>query len=198
MLTETQIRKDLKKKADTTSILALSKWNSTTWASLIAIGSQISPFSETALKIVPSVLQVFLSKSEFTPNQKDQSNACRALKNALTLVNNAILDATKGMYMNIIKFSGSDQIPSLDAVLEGLSEDLFDYDKRKSYFHAGVNMMSDQEIWIGRHHVMATGLLFSLRDSERKLSEEEFLTLATDTGILVDGEVQYNPFKIRS
>ena len=103
------------------------------------------------------------------------------------------------MYTNIIKFSGTDKIPSLDSVLEGLSGDLFDYDKRKSYFQAGLNMMSDQEIWLGRHHVMATGLLFYLReDSERKLSEEEFLNLATDTGILVDGEVQYNPFKIRS
>ena len=198
MLTESQIRKDLKKKADTTTVEALSKWNSTTWASLIAIGAGLSPFSETALKIVPAVLQVFLSKSEFVPTKEDQSNACRATKNALTLVNNAILEATKGMYMNIIKFSGTDKIPSLDAVLEGLSGDLFDYDKRKSYFQAGLNMMSDQEVWLGRHHVMATGLLFSLRDSERKLSEEEFLTLATDTGILVDGEVQYNPFKIRS
>ena len=79
-----------------------------------------------------------------------------------------------------------------------ISSHYIDYDKRKSYFQAGLNMMSDQEIWLGRHHVMATGLLSYLRDSERKLLEEEFLNLATDTGILVDGEVQYNPFKIRS
>ena len=198
MLTATQIRKDLKRKADATTVEALAKWNSTTWASLTAMGAGLSPFSETALKIVPPVLQVFLSKSEFTPTKVDQRNACRAIKNALTLVNDAILEATKSMYTNIIKFSGSNEIPSLDSVLEGLSGDLFDYDKRKSYFQAGVNMMSDQEIWLGRHHTLATGLLFYLREDERKLSEEEFLNLATDAGILVDGEVQYNPFKIKA
>ena len=83
-------------------------------------------------------------------------------------------------------------------MLEGLGCDLFDYEKRKSYFQAGVNMMSDEESWLGRHHVMATGLLFLLDGLERQLSDDEFLKLAEDSGILIGGEVQYNPFKIGS
>lgn len=191
------IVKQLKGYAKELTYEDLNKWNATSWSHLIAIASGLPPFKGAPRTIIPKAFQAFLPTSDYKPTLQEQRLACKVLKKALTMVNSAILDATRHMYANILQMSGGliKDAPDIEQILAAITGDLFDYNRRKEFFAQGLNMMSSEEAWIGRHHLMAVGVLFFIGDKpDGPITEEEFTNLATDVGILVDGKVEYDPF----
>lgn len=174
----------------------LDQWNATSWSHLVAIASGLPPFKGAPRTIIPQAFQAFLPKSDYTPSLEEQRIACKVLKKALTMVNSAILEATKHMYANILQMSGGliKNAPDIEQVLTSITGDLFDYNRRKEFFATGLNMMSSEEAWTGRHHLMGVGIIFFIGEKpDGPITEEEFTNLATDVGILVNGKVEYDP-----
>jgi len=187
-------KKQLKKYAKDLSPEDLMSWKPTYWSHLIAVAAGLSPFKEPATKVIPPAFRIFLPKAEYSPTAKDRLHAINALIHALNYINSAIVETTRHAYLNFSVFGGA-QI-DFDAVVAELVGDLNQYEKRKMYFQAGISLMPEEEAWVGRHHIFAVGVInWYESDPKKILSEDEFLNIARDLGILSeDDSVSFNPF----
>lgn len=198
------IREELKKAAKATTLDEVIGWNSNTWAHLCAISAGLDPFKIPAINIIPNQFCAFLPKIDFKPTPDDRKYAFLALRRALNHVNKAIIETTKATYsqlqsgpfpqlMNVIQnsFAGG-----VDEFLKQLEKELFNYEKRKMYLNAGISMMTDEQIWLSKHHVFAVAILNIVATQPKNcISDEEFLNLAHDLEILNNGLVTFIPFK---
>jgi len=189
-------KKQLKKYAKEISPEELMSWKPTYWSHLIAVAAGLSPFEEPATKVIPPAFSVFLPKIKFSPTAKNRLQAVNALRNALDFINSAIIETTRQAYLNFSAFGGAQLPIDFDAVVVELVSDLNQYEKRKMYFQAGMSLMPEEEAWIGRQHIFAIGVInWYESDSKKILSENEFLNIARDLGILSeDDSVSFNPF----
>jgi hypothetical protein len=199
-----QIRKMLKKYSKKLTFDDLLKWNTTTWASMIAITAGLDPFKEPANKIVPPAFHAFLPKIEFEPTKLDRYHAYMILKNAMVHVNAAIIEATKEIYKNLLGGGGgflaniipSNLLPDInpDDLAGMLDQQLEDFEQRKEFFQVGLSMMSEEEAWTGRHHLLAirTMQLYE-QQQDYVLTEQDFLNIAEEMGLLSKGLITYQP-----
>ena len=196
------IKDDLKKAAKDVTLEDVLNWNSTTWAHLISIASGLNPFSAPAIQIIPDILRAFSPRIEFKPSAEDKKNAYMALWRGLTHVNKAIVETTKstydqllnGPFPNILEMIQGSFPGGLNEFLGHLEKELLDYEKRKMYLQAGYSMMTEEQAWLSKHHTLAVAIV-SLVNSQPKrvLTSEEFLGLAHDAGLLVEGKVTFSP-----
>lgn len=198
------IREELKKIAKDVSIDDVIKWNSNVWSHLCAISSGLDPFKAPSISIIPNQFCAFLPKIEFKPSPDDRKYAFLTLRRAVNQVNKAIIETTKVTYdqfqsgpfpqlMSVIQnsFAGG-----LDELLKVLEKELFNYEKRKLYLNAGIPMMTDEQVWMSRHHVFAVAILNIVATKPQNcVSDHDFLNLAHDVGILENNIVTYSPFK---
>jgi hypothetical protein len=196
-----QIKKSLNKFAKKVTINELAKWKSNTWAHTIAILAGLDPFKEPTTTIIPKSFHAFLPKVEFSPKKIDRYNAYMTLRNAMDCVNDAIVEATKEVCKNMAGEGGvlSTVVSNLSENIESfrgkLLEQLNDFNNRKQFFQYGAEMMSPEEAWTGKHHLFALMVLETYEDDqERILTADEFLGIAEDIGILVDGKTSFDPF----
>lgn len=189
-------KKQLKKYATDLSPEDLMSWKPTYWSHLIAVAAGLSPFEEPAIKVIPPTFRIFLPKVEYSPTAKDRLHAINALINALNYINAAIVETTRQAYMNFSALGGAQLPIDFDAIVAELITDLNQYEKRKMYFQAGISLMPEEEAWVGKHHIFAVGVInWYESDSKKVLSENEFLNIARDLGILSeDDSVSFNPF----
>ena len=187
------LQKELSRLSKGVEVSDLANWKAVSWAQVIATAAGVNSFGKTAKIIIPPAFQVFLPNIEMTITAEDQKLAKKALKHALKLVNETILEATKHMYYNVCQFAGGVEVPGFEQLIEELKKDLLDPTKRIEYFNAGSSMMNPEESWIGKHHLLAVYTLNELKTS-KVISDAQYLSLAVQVGILVDGKPAYDPF----
>ena len=198
----TSIREDLKKTSKELTLEEVLNWNATCWGHLISIASGLNPFTVPGINIVPDILRAFSPRIDFKPTSEDKKNAFMALWRGLTHVNKAIIETTKstydqlskGPFPNISEMVQNSFPGGMAEFLGHLEKELLDYEKRKMYLQAGYSMMTEKQTWLSRHHTLAVAIVSLINaQPKRVLTSEEFLGLAHDAGLLVDGKVTFSP-----
>jgi len=196
------IREDLKKVAKEVSLEDVLNWNSTIWAHLIAIAAGVNPFSAPGITLIPEILRVFSPRVEFKPTLEDRKHAYFALWRGLTHVNKAIVETAKstyeqlsaGPFPNMLEMIQGSFPGGLDEFLNHLERELLDYEKRKVYLQAGYSMMTPEQIWLSQHHTLGVAIVSLVNaQPKRSLTDEEFVGLAHDAGILQNGRPSFSP-----
>lgn len=188
------LTKDLERLSKNFEIPDLLNWKATSWAQVIALSAGLNPFGDGVRNITPSAFLAFIPKVEHQVTKVEQKLARKTLKNAIRLVNNTILEATTQMYQSVCQYAGGVEIPGFDQLMEELSNDLFNPQKRADYFNAGASMMSPEENWTGKHHLLGVCVLEELKINE-KIELTKFLQMAESIGLTVNGKVTFNPFE---
>jgi len=199
-----QISKILKKYSKDLTFDELLKWNTTTWSSMAAITAGLDPFKEPANKIVPAAFQAFLPSMEFNPTKLDRYHAYKILQNAMVHVNAAIVEATKEIYKNLLGGGGgvlANIIPTnllpdinLDDLGGMLDQQLENFEQRKEFFQVGLSMMSEDEAWTGKHHLLALRVMQVYeQQQDYVLTGDDYLKLAEEMNLLQDGNLTYEP-----
>lgn len=188
------LKKDLEKLSKNFDIADLLKWKASSWAQVIAMAAGLNPFGEAVRALTPAAFLPLIPKIEYVVSKAEQKIAKKTLKNGLRLVNDTILEATKQMYQNVCQYAGGIEIPGFENLMVDLSNDLFDPAKRAEYFNAGAGMMSPEESWTGKHHLLGVHILTVLKTCD-KINSQDFMKLAEQLNLTQKGKAVFNPFE---